>query len=465
MLRLTGILLVITAACALATDARSQTAQERRLREGTALLAVTRPDGTDDIGTGITVGSQDSTIYLATALHVVAGPENTWDSTRWERAPERINIEVEFPQDPGRRYRGKLFPRWDSKLDLAVVVVEDARLSKLGIGVAFGIGSPAALQAPYAATALGHPDRRSWLAADARVTDVSGDSIVLGGSSLGRGFSGGPLLDARRQLLIGMMKTISIEGNRAASMPLIANRLREWQIPHGLREAKVSSPMVRVPAGRFVMGSRFGPADAQPEREIFLDAFFIDKYEVTVAEFRRFVDDTGYTYVPGIVTCNFSRPGFEHHPINCITWHDAQAFASWAGKSLPTEAQWEKAARGPSGALWPWGDTPPKEGDAAVDIQLATHGGSFRRDISPYGIADALGNVSEWVADWYGDQYQGISTSRNPSGPAKGEDRVIRGGSFSSDRTRANLVRRHKDLPENGRQKLEYGFRCVLPAD
>lgn len=456
---------LLLTAIALAQNAwPEETVREQRLREGTALIAVTRPDGTDDIGTGITVGAQDSTVYLATALHVLAGPEDTWDRTQWERTPERIGVEVEFPQDPGRRYRGRIFPRWDRKIDLAVVIVDDARLPRLGIGVAFGVGSATALQPPYAATALGHPDRKSWLAAPTRVTAVSGDSIVLGGARLGPGFSGGPLLDAARQVLVGMMRTMSIEGNRATSMQLVASRLREWRVPHGLQEARVSSPMIRVPTGKFVLGSRSGAPDVQREREVFVDAFFIDKYEVTVTEFRRFVDETGYAYASGLPTCDFARPGHEHYPMNCVTWQDAKAFAAWAGKVLPTEAQWEKAARGPSGASWPWGSAPPAEGDAAVEVQWPVPGGSFKRDTSPYGIADMLGNVAEWVGDWYGDQYQEVA-SRNPSGPVEGEDRVIRGGSFSSERTRANLVHRHRDLPDNGRKKLEYGFRCALPAE
>jgi formylglycine-generating enzyme required for sulfatase activity len=437
---------------------------DQRLREGVVRISAAGPEGTIEVGTGIVVGVQGTVVYIATALHVLAGPEEGWDRTGFDRDPARIEVGVVFFQQPGLRFAGRIFPRWDRKLDLAVVTIDDPRVAQLGVGVAFAISSHNVLQPPYGALAIGQPERVPWAVAEVSVTGGDTGQVLMAGARLGKGFSGGALLDQRRQVLIGMLQSVSLQGNRALPMTLAAERMRAWGVPLGLHAANVSAPMVRVPGGSFTMGSRQGPEDVRRERVITLDAYYIDRYEVTTREFRRFVEETGYAYVAGLPTCHFNEADSADLPMNCATWHDAQAFARWAGKALPTEAQWEYAARGSSGGPLPWGGGPMRAGDAAIDLPKASRGGSYFRDVSIFGVMDMLGNVSEWTADWYAAPYAGEAQQRNPQGPTQGEDRVIRGASYGSDLGRASLVRRHRDLPENGRSKLAYGFRCVLPG-
>jgi formylglycine-generating enzyme required for sulfatase activity len=437
-----------------AAPALAQSYSDKRLLSGVVRLSVTPIGGQPDIGAGVVVGVEGSTAYILTALHVVVGPEEVRDRSGWERQPEKIPIQVEFYGESGAM-SGKLFEQWDEDKDIAVVVVDSPRIAQRGISVAYGLGSPNTLAPPFAALAIGHGGRSDWGQQTTRVTSVSGPLVKFQANSVSHGYSGGALLDTTRNLFVAMVTAVSDAGGEAVSADLIVTQLNAWRVPHHLRKTRVSSPMVRVAAGRIATTSA-------SQDEAYVDAFFIDQYEVTVGEFRQFVESAGYTYEPGVITCNYGQANRDAYPMNCVSWRDAAAFAKWAGKSLPTEAQWERAARGPAGSPYPWGDTPLRGGDAALRLEWPVPVGSYPRDRSAYGAMDMLGNVSEWVGDWYHRAPATYLSGRNPKGPPSGADRVIRGPSFDTPEGRTDLTLRKRDIPESGRKRFDYGFRCVL---
>ncbi len=264
--------------------------------------------------------------------------------------------------------------------------------------------------------------------------------------------------------------------------------------------------MVYVPPGPFLRGC--SPADQacytieSPAAQIQLDGFYIDRVEVTVAAYRACVasgacSDEGLTLhtaergtwnaadvglnttklldpAPS-GTCNWS-PGDKNrsgHPLNCVTWDQATAYCAWAGKRLPTEAEWEKAARGTDQRIYPWGDDPPgctltvmKETAPGCGAGHTEPVGSRPRGRSPYGALDMSGNVSEWVSDWYAEDYYQHSPTTNPAGPESGQFRVIRGGSWKVKPEPRNdalrISNRYSFIPT---ARLDYiGFRCARDA-
>ncbi|MBM4127655.1 MAG: formylglycine-generating enzyme family protein [Nitrospira sp.] len=221
-------------------------------------------------------------------------------------------------------------------------------------------------------------------------------------------------------------------------------------------------PMVLVPAGTFARGSSLGE-DEKPVRQIYLNAFYMDKFEVTVGQYAKYLDATEMEEPPDWSTMNQSR--HQRRPVVNVSWEDAVNYCKWAGKRLPTEAEWEKAARGTDGRIYPWGNEAPTRlhanyGRKDWDDHLALSPvGSFEAGKSPYGIYDMAGNAWEWVFDWYGlDSYK-QGPDKNPIGPAKGEEKVVRGGSwlYVSDFLRS--AHRFNAQPMN--RHFGYGFRCA----
>ena len=232
--------------------------------------------------------------------------------------------------------------------------------------------------------------------------------------------------------------------------------------------------MVKVPAGAFLRGSPDGEgnADERPQKSIHIDAFEIDKYEVSVAEYRRCVEAgrcserhlKGYEW-PGqdykeSEWCNWGRSGSDEHPINCVDWNQATAYCTWVGKRLPTEAEWEKAARGTDGRKYPWGNEAP---DCGKVKQTGCGAGtapvrSYEGSPSPYGAVQMAGNVSEWVIDWYQKDYAS-SPARNAAGPSSGSYRVFRGGCWGNDERHLRAAVRIYSTPTGRHYGL--GFRCA----
>ena len=231
----------------------------------------------------------------------------------------------------------------------------------------------------------------------------------------------------------------------------------------------------------------FKSGDEMPRHEVGLDAYYMYKTEVTVAQYRRFCEATGRAMPPQPASSGFRTWKWQDtHPIVNVAWQDAAAYADWAGAALPTEAEWEKAARGGDRRVFPWGDAwPPPEGAGNFadvtfrDLRMRsrffldgyTDGFAFTAPAgtfaaNPYGLHDMAGNVREWCADWYGPAYYKQASPRNPAGPATGVWRVVRGGDWHSATPwgfRAAARGDYIHLPV-GTSSCVVGFRCVVRA-
>jgi formylglycine-generating enzyme len=234
----------------------------------------------------------------------------------------------------------------------------------------------------------------------------------------------------------------------------------------------VPGDMVEVPQGSFWMGC--APADTQcrpdesPYHEVFLDGFEIDETEVTVSAYSSCVEAGGCDPpVNAWANCNEPLEGRDDHPINCIDFVQAQSYCAWAGKRLPTEAEWEKTARGADGRIYPWGNTSPdctlaiiSSGGAGCGLSSTWPVGSAPAGASPYGALDMAGNVQEWVSDRYGDDYYSNSPSSNPTGPADGIYRVLRDGNWELS-SPALFRSSTRDFRTAGYSRVYLGFRCA----
>jgi len=240
--------------------------------------------------------------------------------------------------------------------------------------------------------------------------------------------------------------------------------------------AKDGALMVLIPEGDFFMGDPAGEEvhyDENPCRTIHLDAFWIDCYEVTNRLYKRFVDETGHR-APFVDTewarpynwiNNTYPPGKADFPVVLVSWDDAAAYAGWAGKRLPTEAEWEMASRG--GLVkkkYPWGDIIDEKHANYFTSMIASSElkpvGSF--PANPYGLYDVAGNVWEWCGDWYRQTYYRGAPEANPRGPEEGLYRVFRGGSWVNRDEQLRCSERARNVPSH--QSHIIGFRCARTA-
>lgn len=248
----------------------------------------------------------------------------------------------------------------------------------------------------------------------------------------------------------------------------------EAQMSH-IRVDPEYESMVLVPEGEFDMGSREGHWTEQPEHRVYLDRYWIDKYEATFVQYYAFVNAkehrkprlAGYL---GVSARDLPRLMNPFSPVVGISWDDAVAYCHWMGKRLPIEAEWEKAAKGTDQRKWPWGnderaDMANLKGEAD-SARYTAPVGAFKQDRSPYGVFDMAGNVMEWVADWYQEDYYTHTPVKNPLGPERGgqtahygEQRVIRGASWNDSRERAQTTVRFKMDPKY--RDVTIGFRCA----
>jgi formylglycine-generating enzyme required for sulfatase activity len=238
--------------------------------------------------------------------------------------------------------------------------------------------------------------------------------------------------------------------------------------------------MVYVPAGEFQMGNAEGYGDERPVHTVYLDGFWIDQTEVTNEQFAAFLNEEGNQEEGGVTWLNIDdedclieqtggeygpKSGYAEHPVVQVGWYGAAAYCEWARARLPTEAEWEYAARGPESRMFPWGD----EFDCALcnswregcDGYVRTAPvGSFPDGASWCGALDMVGNVWECVADWYDSDYYADSPSENPTGPSSGMFRVLRGGSwYLPEHAAVSRAYRGNDLPVSTYDYL--GFRCA----
>lgn len=257
---------------------------------------------------------------------------------------------------------------------------------------------------------------------------------------------------------------------RGTTLPPIEPDLPEAPVADartsGANDEPIKEVMVTIPAGFFTRGTIAGGFDEQPVKQVFLDTYAIDKYEVTNHQYAAFVAATNHRKPgpPSRYAKNMARMRGTNQPVVYVSWDDAAAFCRWKGKRLPTEAEWEKAMRGGDKRLWPWGnEVDPLASNWAVardGYDVTAPVGTFQRDVSPYGVADGAGNVIEWVADWYGESFYGSAADRNPRGPEFGTYKVLRGGAYTTSGTDVRVTSRSKMVPDFRDETI--GFRCAV---
>jgi iron(II)-dependent oxidoreductase len=270
----------------------------------------------------------------------------------------------------------------------------------------------------------------------------------------------------------------------------VADMTVEWT-PEGKKlaaeRAKLPArdEMVPIPAGPFLMGSdkkadRLAYPTEMPQRKVYLDAYEIDKFEVTTVQFLRFVLATNR---PPLIDWRYDGGNFQEsmasHPVMHVSWFDADEYCRWAGKRLPTEAEWEKAARGGDGRIYPWGNQPAglsRSNFGRVGLSGPVRDrperlmlyppiisvDKYENALSPYGLYQMVGNVAEWVADWYDKDYYKTAPEKNPKGPEKGTQRGFRGGGWIDSTPTVRAAQRNGTDPNTRMNWL--GFRCARDA-
>jgi formylglycine-generating enzyme required for sulfatase activity len=253
----------------------------------------------------------------------------------------------------------------------------------------------------------------------------------------------------------------------------------------GVPMGKDQAPMIVIPEGCFQMGTNNvgsdysqGLSNERPEHTVCLRPYAIDEFEVTIQRYAKFVEEAKHDLPP--LWDDEAAATASDRPIVGVTWEDANAYCKWAGKRLPTEAEWEKAARGMDGRRYPWGHMQPFTDIAnynrgawvsstitLVPVKSGIEGMSIRHGTkqggrSPYGLYHMAGNVAEWVADWYDREYYSQSPKDNPTGPANGERKAFRGGSWNDSPRNLRVTARFSADPTYEDQSI--GFRCAMDA-
>jgi len=267
-----------------------------------------------------------------------------------------------------------------------------------------------------------------------------------------------------------------------AAEPFLENSQKgEFEVVEG----KEGAPMIKIPAGEFKMGDNKGPRNERPEHMVWVDTYFIDQYEITMERYQKFLDETNHDFPP-LWDDGAAFDEAADRPAVGMAWGSAKAYCEWVGKRLPTEAEWEKAARGTDGRRYPWGHMQPfvdiarynlgTTGWVGYAITLApvtsgVTGMSIRHGLkegtkSPYGLYHMAGNASEWVVDWYDRNYYEKSPKRNPQGPGTGEKKIYRGGSWEDPPKRLRVTTRASAEPNFpvDANDLTIGFRCAMEA-
>lgn len=252
------------------------------------------------------------------------------------------------------------------------------------------------------------------------------------------------------------MKPIHLLSLILLSIWLIAASCMEAGTGVQIRTDKDGVAMVKVSGGEFLMGSNMGDPDERPEHTVSLETFWIDRYEVTNEMYVLCVK-------AGRCRGNKKYKGFTgpRQPVVGVSWKNAVDYCDWAGKRLPTEAEWEKAARGAQGRKYPWGDTLDctRANYRECGTKSTAVAGTYPPGQGPYGAYEMAGNAGEWVRDWYDPEYYRNSPSESPTGPRRGDYKVIRGGMWQRYAYQMRSADRAAQKPET--KNTTTGFRCA----
>lgn len=279
-----------------------------------------------------------------------------------------------------------------------------------------------------------------------------------------------------RSVMVAVGVALSASALEAADKPA-ANGATAASV--GTNRGKDGAPMVLIPAGPFLMGSNEGLPNERPEHTVALKAYYIDQFEITAGRYQKFIESAQRNIPP--TWDDEAAQAMGDLPAVGMSWSDAAAYCKWAGRRLPTEAEWEKAARGTDGRRYPWGHMQPfvdianynrgiwvSEAITLVPVNSGLEGMSVRHGLkeggkSPYGLFHMAGNAAEWVADWYDREYYQKTPDANPPGPTSGDKRVIRGGSWADLPTALRVTSRFSAEPDYEDRTI--GFRCAMDAD
>ncbi|GJL62965.1 MAG: hypothetical protein NPIRA04_16190 [Nitrospirales bacterium] len=237
--------------------------------------------------------------------------------------------------------------------------------------------------------------------------------------------------------------------------------------PLGSVFAEDNEHMTLIPRGEFTMGSQ-EHGDEKPH-QVVLDAYHIDKFEVSNKDYREFLKATGHTAPAYWDDPRLNKP---EQPVVGVNWYDSSKFCEWKGKRLPTEAEWERGAKGPRGSHYPWGHKLTKDkANYGQNVGKTSPVDSYPQGASDYGLYNMAGNVFEWVSDWYDPNYYHVSPAMNPQGPATGIDfanqgavKVLKGGSWLAPASSLHTSHRFWNQPENNSYGVGLGFRCAKSA-
>lgn len=409
-------------------------------------------EGTRQVGTGIIVQLEENAVFILTAAHVIVGGDP--------------HPEVFFKTRSNRPFPSNLV-KADQDLDLALLLVEgplpkDLRMMRLDPFTKIVGGEKV--------TIIGFPRiaETSWTVTAGTVAGLNPSSLVFSGT-VAEGNSGGPLLlDGK---VIGVVSRMDLKFGYAVPAALVQRALDVWNImpPLGKTEISDEALMVLISAGEFWMGSPEDESrskDERPRHKVFLDSFYLDTFEVTTEQYAQFMSSKSHTPPEFWDQVDLSRD--KNKPVVGVSWQDANDFCVWAGKRLPTEAEWERAARGTDERKYPWGQEPPSTHIANFDQKPTPEKvysdrlkpvGSYENGKSPQGVYDMAGNVWEWVGDWYDKKYYRVSPKKNPKGPERGEEKVMRGGSWDDHPSPLRSSDRSKLLPSERNDSV--GFRCA----
>jgi formylglycine-generating enzyme required for sulfatase activity len=462
----------------------------------------------NNIGSGSLIKVEGRTGYILTAYHVI------------QRDLDQDNPSVKVELYTGQVLDAGIFRnRVDYRNDIAMLVIDQLPEPPPPVIRWESATTVRELQRVYA---LGHPSREiRWPITEGTVNGKQSGKIYFSGNAVHPGNSGGPLLnDQGTPVAMILTKEGDVFGT-ALTWDVIQPLIEGWmpgpstpvpprptpptispppptalRVPATTRRGKDGKDMLLVPEGWFIMGSTEAEiqaayelgkkydahtsaswfADEKPQHRVWVDAFYMDKYEVTLGEYKAFLRATGYKGLPEAVARYAPK---DTHPVVLVSWDDAEAYCRWAGKQLPTEAQWEKAARGSDGLRYPWGneavdgkranycdtrcDYPWKDKSQEDGYQYTAPVGSYPLGKSPYGIEDLAGNVWEWVQDWYDAEYYRKSPERNPVNTKRGIDRVRRGGGWRDNPVNVRAANRFGYAPDDRRPYPGgTGFRCVV---